>query len=145
MTSNLLYNRIHLLTGNKFNIDPDDPKISIPQKYYILLGNKHKKQVSLSEVVNAVHSIFSREEEYGYANLDQWGRFDHDKSFLVQNGLDQSPIIDELILYILSQLNLKTKSIWPKGKKVAVCLTHDVDAIDGLSYLWLRRINWYWR
>ena len=24
-------------------------------------------------------------------------------------------------------------------------MTHDVDAIDGFSYLWLRKINWYWR
>ncbi|MDL1967373.1 MAG: polysaccharide deacetylase family protein [Deltaproteobacteria bacterium] len=145
MTSDFLYNRIHLLTGNKLNIDPSDPPISIPQKYYLLLGNKQKKQVFLSEVVNAVHSILSRKEEYGDATLDKWGRFDHDKSFLVQNGLDQSPIIDELILYILNQLDLKTRSIWPEGKKFAVCLTHDVDAIDGLSYLWLRRMNWYWR
>ena len=26
-----------------------------------------------------------------------------------------------------------------------VCLTHDVDAIDGFSYLWLRKVNWDWQ
>lgn len=146
MTSNLLYNRIHLLTGNKLNIDPVDTRINISEKYYPLFGNKHRENnVSLNDVANLVHSILSRREEYGDANLDKWGRFDHDKSFLVQNELDQSPIIDELILDVLKQLGLKAGNIWPDGKKAAVCLTHDVDAIDGFSYLWLRKINWYWR
>ena len=146
MTSNLLYNRIHIFTGNKLNIDPVDTRISISEKYYPLFGNKlRENNISLNDAANLVHSILSRREECGDANLDKWGRFDHDKSFLVQNELDQSPIIDELILDVLKQLGLKAGNIWPDGKKAAVCLTHDVDAIDGFSYLWLRKINWYWR
>ncbi len=56
-------------------------------------GDQNK---SLNEVARLVHKILSREEEYGDTNLDKWGRFDHDKSFLVQNELDESPVIDEL-------------------------------------------------
>ena len=141
---NLFVNLVHLLTGKK--IDLDDLPICISSKYFALFDNKHKENnVALNDVANLVHSILARKEEYGDANLDKWGRFDHDKSVLVQNGLDQSPIIDELILDVVKQLNLKVKSIWPDGKKAVVCLTHDVDAIDGFSYFWLRKVNWYWR
>lgn len=146
MTSNLFYNQIRLLTGNKLNIDAANPKINIPRKYYLLFGSKHKdNNVSLNDVADLVHNTLLRKEEYGDGNLDKWGRFDHDKSFLVQNGLDQTAIVDELILDVIRQLNLKVKSIWPDGKKAVVCLTHDVDAIDGFSYFWLRKINWYGR
>jgi len=145
MASNLFYDRIHLLTGNRLNIDPADPPISILQRYYPLLGNKHKESnIVLSDVANLVNNTLSRKEEYGDTTLDKWGRFDYAKSFLVQNGLDQTPIIDELILDVIKQLGLKARNIWPEGKRMAVCLTHDVDAIDGFSYFWLRKINWYW-
>jgi len=144
MESNLFYQQIYLLTGNKDTIDPFYP-INIPRKYYPLFDNNQKDQISIGAVADLVHNILSRKEEYGNANLDKWGRFDHDKSFLVRNGLDQLPIIDELILDVIKQFELKFKSIWPDGKKAAVCLTHDVDAIDGFSYLWLRKTNWYWQ
>ena len=104
-----------------------------------------EQSIDLNEVASFVHNILSRKKEYGDTHLDKYGRFDHDKSFLVQNGLDQSPIIDELILDVIDQLGLKIRNIWPEGKKAAVCLTHDVDAIDGFSYFWLRKMNWYWR
>ena len=136
---------MHLLTRNKLNIDHASPVINISQKYHPLFdSNRRENNVSLNDVANLVNNTLSRKEEFGDANLDKWGRFDHDKSFLVKNGLDQLPIIDELILDVVKQLNLKVKSIWPEGKKAAVCLTHDVDAIDGFSYFWLRKINWYW-
>ena len=145
MINNLFYNQIYLLTGNKLDIDPADPPISISKKYYSLFDNKYREKISLNDVANLVNNNLSRKEEYGNTTLDKWGRFDHDKSFLVKNKLDQSPIIDELILDVVKQLNLKVKSIWPEGKKAAICLTHDVDAIDGFSYFWLRKFNWYWR
>lgn len=146
MTSNLFYNQIHLLTGNKLDIDPANLKINVPRKYLPMFGNKHKENnVALNDVAKLVNNTLLRKEEYGGSNLDKWGRFDHDKSMLVQNGLDQSPILDELVLDVIKQLGLKVKNIWPGGKKAAVCLTHDVDVIDGFSYLWLRKFNWYWK
>lgn len=129
------------LTGEK--IEPKDTYIDIPAKYSMLFGNKHEKlRVSLNDIANIVDSILLRKEEYGNANLDKWGRFDHNKSFLVQKQLDQSPIIDELLLDVIGQLGLKAKTIWPDEKKAAVCLTHDVDLFDGRSYLFLRKMLW---
>lgn len=138
MSSNLFYNQIQILTGNKLNLDPYDFPINIPPKYYALFGNSQKEQIPIGDVANLIHNTLSRKEECGNVKLDKWGRFDHDKSFLVQSGLDQSPIIDELIIDVIKQLGLKVKNIWPDGKKAVVCLTHDVDAIDGFSYFWLR-------
>lgn len=141
---NFFVERIHLLTGKR--IDLDGLPICIPSKYFDLFDNKHRENhIPLIDVAKLAHNTLSRKEEYGDANLDRWGRFDHDKCFLVKNGLDQSPIIDELILDVVKQLGLKVRNIWPDGKKAVICLTHDVDAIDGFSYLWLRKINWYWQ
>ena len=144
LKNDLFYQRIKILTGNNISIKPADKIVDVPACYGPLMGNNHGEQnIRLNEVASFVHNILFREEEYGDTNLDKWGRFDHDKSFLVQCGLDQSPIIDELVLEVIKQLKLNLRNIWPEGKKAAVCLTHDVDAIDGLSYFWLRKINWY--
>ena len=142
-SNNLLLDRIRLLVDKRIKLN-DDLSISIPSKYYSLFGNKYRDKISIGAVANLVNNTLSRKEEFGNSNLDKWGRFVHDKSFLVQNEFDQSPIIDELILDVVKQLNLKVRSIWPEGKKAAVCLTHDVDAIDGFSYFWLRKFNWHW-
>lgn len=144
--NSIFTDKIFLLSGNKINLKFYNPLINITKKYHPLFEGRYKNfNVSLNEVANLVDNILSRKEEYGNIKLDKLGRFNHNDSFLVQNKLDQSPIIDELILEILSQLNLKVRSIWPGGKKAAVCLTHDVDSIDGLSYFWMRKINWYWQ
>ena len=146
LKSNLFYQRIYFLTGERINLESTDLIINIPPHYGPLFGKEQKVQhINLNEVANLVHNILSRKEEYGDTNLDKWGRFDHNKSLLVQNGLDQLPIIDELIIEVIRQLSLKVRNIWPKGKKAAVCLTHDVDSIDGFSYFGLRKINWQWR
>lgn len=146
MAANLFYKKIRLLSEDKLNLTAINPRITIPPEYYPLLDNVRKEnKVFLKNIASVVHDILLRKEEYGDGNLDKWGRFDHDKSPFIQKGLDQSPIVDKLILDVIKQLNLKAKNIWPENKKAVVCLTHDVDAIDGFSYLWLRKINWYWR
>lgn len=141
----LFTNQVYLLTGKSVNLNTTNPNIIISQKYYSLFNNcKKKLNLPLNKVANLVDSILLRREEFGNGNLDKYSRFDHDKSILVNNRLDQSPIVDELILDVIKQLGLKIRNIWPKCKKAAVCLTHDVDALDGLSYFWLRKANWYW-
>ena len=144
LKNNLFYQRIYLLTGKKLNLNASDLIVNVPSRYGPLFGNKQGDQnKSLCEVASFVHKVLSREEEYGDSNLDKYGRFDHDKSFLVQNELDESPIIDELILDVIKQLNLNRKNIWPEGKKAAVCLTHDVDHFDGRSFIILRKLWWH--
>jgi len=140
----LFLDRVLLLTDKRVRLN-DDFYIHLSGKYSKLFGSKYSENITLREVANCVNHILVRKEEHGDANFDKWGRFDHNKSALVQNELDQAPIIDELILDIIKQLGLKVKNVWPGGKRAAVCLTHDVDAIDGFSYLWLRQINWYLR
>ncbi len=134
-----------MLTGKELDSDVGDPIIHVPSRFSLVFGESHRElYIHLNEVAYVIHNILSRKEEYGDANLDKCGRFDHDRSYLVRSGLDQSPIIDELVLDVIKQLNLTVKTVWPEGKKAVVCLTHDVDAIDGFSYFWLRKINWYW-
>ena len=132
---------IYSLTGKR--IEPKGTYVSILARYSMLFGNKYEElRISLNDVANLADSILSRKEEYGNTSLDKWGRFDHNKSFLVQKKLDQSPIIDELLLDVIGQLGLKAKTIWPDEKKAAVCLTHDVDLFDGRSYFFLRKMLW---
>lgn len=139
---NQFVDRVHLLTGKR--IDLNDLPVCIPSKYFALFGNNppKKNDFALSDVSNLVNYTLSRKEESGITNIDKWGRFDREKSLLVKDGLDQSPIIDELILDIVKQLNIKVRNIWPHGKKAVVCLTHDVDHFDGRSYLALRKMWW---
>lgn len=143
-SNNIFFNHVELLTSKR--IDTARDIVNISQKYHSLFSKEQKDfNISLGEVTRLINDILSRVEEYGENNLDKWGRFDRNKSFLVQNELDQSPVIDELILDVIKQLGLKVRNIWPPGKKAAVCLTHDVDSISGLSHLWLRQANWYSR
>lgn len=137
----LFIERVRLLTGKM--IKPNNVALNISSKYHPLFGNKLKvSNVTLNEVANLVNDVLCRKEEHGDANLDKWGRFDHSKSILVRNRLDQSPIIDELVLDVIKQLGLTIRTVWPDGKKAAVCLTHDVDHFDGRSYLFLRKMWW---
>lgn len=141
--NSIFLDRIFFLTGNNIDLKSYNPIVNIPEKYYLLFKNRQKYFSStLHEVANFVDIILSRKEEYGNINLDKWDRFNRNKSFLVLNRLDQSPIIDELIFDVIKQLKLKIRNIWPKGKMAAVCLTHDVDSFDGTSYLWLRKLSW---
>ena len=143
-SNNIFLNHVELLTSK--SIEGARDIVNISQKYHSLFSKEQKDfNISPGEVTRLINGILSRVEEYGENNLDKWGRFDRNKSFLVQNELDQSPVIDELILDVIKQLGLKVRNIWPRGKKAAVCLTHDVDSISGLSHLWLRQANWYSR
>jgi peptidoglycan/xylan/chitin deacetylase (PgdA/CDA1 family) len=141
--NNLFNQRVQILTGEKVESKFNGIIINIPPRYGQLLGGKNEElYMNYHDVANLIHNILSRNEEYGNAPLDKWGRFDHDKSYLVLNKLDQSPIIDELTLFICRQLKLKIKNLWPDGKKAAVCLTHDVDQFEGRTFLFIRKMWW---
>lgn len=64
--------------------------------------------------------IFTKKEEYNPIFLDQYGRFSHSQS-MHRNVM--APIISKFLY------STGTKPDYPDGKKFAVCLTHDIDAI----------------
>jgi peptidoglycan/xylan/chitin deacetylase (PgdA/CDA1 family) len=146
LAKGLLWKKLQQLTIENTVFPSLDSKLLIPRKYHFLFPDMLvEEKVAIKDIAEVVDNVLLREEERIEARLDKFGRFDHNKSILVRNGLDQSPIIDELVLDVIKQLNLTIKTIWSEGKKAVVCLTHDVDAIDGFSYFWLRKINWYWQ
>lgn len=141
--NNLFSERVRLLTGTEIGLN-DSMSVHVHPKYRQIFDVEIGDQkVSVKDVAVAVNNVLLRKEEHGSASLDKWGRFDHDRSNLVGAGFDQVPIIDQLMLDVLKQLHVQVKNIWPGRKKVAVCLTHDVDSIDGLSNLWLRKLGWH--
>ncbi len=146
MQHNLFYQGVQFLTGKKLDLDITDQIINIPPCFGPLFGGKEEKlSVSIKEAATTIHDILYRKEEHLHSNHDKWDRFDHDQSALVISGLDHSPIVDELVFCIIKQLKLTVRNIWPKGKRAAVCLTHDVDQFDGRSYLILRKMWWFYR
>lgn len=140
----MFIDNIYMLTGQR--LVPDNTLITLSAKYSkLFFDGDHEQQVSLNQIAKVVDSFLARQEEYGGKDLDRWGRFDHSKSLLVKKGEDQGPIVDKLLLDVIEQLGLSLKSIWPDGKKAAVCLTHDVDLFDGRSYFFLRKMLWLYR
>ena len=119
LESNLFYQRVYLLTGEKINREVAGRTVVIPPYYGPLFRREQQgeQNISLSEVARFVHKIFSREEEYGETNLDKRGRFDHGKSFLVQNGLDQFPIVDELIMEVIRTIKSENQKCMAQRQK----------------------------
>ena len=145
LSQGLFWEKLQQLTIENTGFPGLDRKLTISGKYHFLFPDKLvKEKMAFRDIAEVVDNVLLREEESKETRRDKFGRFDHNTSSLVRNGLDQSPIIDELVLDVIKQLNLTVKTVWPEGKKAVVCLTHDVDTIDGFSYFWLRKINWYW-
>jgi peptidoglycan/xylan/chitin deacetylase (PgdA/CDA1 family) len=143
LSQGLFWQQVQQLTGRNFVFPELDCKLVIPEKYHLLFSGKLVEgKVAFRDIVEVVDYVLLRKEEGAEVRLDKFGRFDRNCSKLANNGYDQSPIIDELILDVIKQLNLNVRSIWPEGKKAAVCLTHDVDLFDGRSYLFLRKMLW---
>jgi peptidoglycan/xylan/chitin deacetylase (PgdA/CDA1 family) len=144
VSDKLFDEQVYLRTGRKLDLHAAEDVINIPAKYSSLFGNEGEKlSLTLKDIAKFVSYHLLRNEESGSVNLDKRGRFDHNKSTLVKNKLGQSPIIDELISEIIEQLGLERRQLWPDAKKAAICLTHDVDSLDGTSYLCLRKGWWY--
>lgn len=95
------------------------------------------------DALKIIKYILLRSEEQDVVHLDKYGRFNRGNSILAKLNFDNRPIIDELLLEIVNQLGLNKINFWPDNKRAAVCLTHDVDAFDGTSYLFFRQGLWF--
>lgn len=133
----IMLNRyLNLITQFEHNIivNPDISKLACS------IGMRGCENVE--DALKLIKYIVLRHDEHGDTNLDKYGRFNRKDSVLAKFNLDNRPIIDELVLEIINQLGISKINFWPDNKRAAVCLTHDVDAFYGNSYLILRQIFW---
>jgi peptidoglycan/xylan/chitin deacetylase (PgdA/CDA1 family) len=88
------------------------------------------------DIVRATFWLLSREEELAVDRRDELGRFDDAASWLVRHGLAETPVVDRYAALLAELLMaaayeggslLPRKCRWPKGKRYAVVLSHDVD------------------
>jgi len=64
--------------------------------------------------------LYTKEEEYGNSLLDKYQRFPYSNS-------KHRDILDPEVSYYLAQKGLHVE--YPESKKLAVCLTHDIDLV----------------
>lgn len=93
-----------------------------------------------------------RIEEHGLSDWNYRKKFAYQDALATRQGVSQKPFVDLLIENFIDDLirlrDLKGKRTptikrpWPDGKKAAVCFSHDVDLLDGLTLLSVRRAFW---
>jgi hypothetical protein len=80
--------------------------------------------------------LLSRQEELGDGNRDAFGRFDCSASWLVRHGLAEVPVVDLYALFLAQLLEETARSAglpllrklpWPRARRYATVLSHDVD------------------
>lgn len=139
MPTDLLLERVRLLTGVTLHTNDLLCHLKIKDRYRCLFKTApDQTHEALSKLIK--HILYMGEE--ASAPRDKFGRFDRNSNLLVKTNLDQIPVIDQLLRDTISELGLQVRSIWPQGKKAVVCLTHDVDNIDGFSHLGVRKAYW---
>jgi hypothetical protein len=94
----------------------------------------------------------SRKEEGGAGSWSVRGRFPIEESRAAKDKVVQRPYLDLLIERFCDEVvrlrfcsghrTPEVKRPWPGSKQAAVCITHDVDLIDGSTALWARRAFW---
>ena len=78
-----------------------------------------------------IWDIFTRKEEYSPTITDKYGRFPHYAS-------TERSIFEPVVSAYLLKNGFGTS--YPDNKKFAVCLTHDVDSVDGKKAVLMGRI-----
>jgi hypothetical protein len=83
--------------------------------------------------------LLSRWEEVESKAADKHGRFPTRESISHQHGFSRRAVVNQYLQFLLQIISevararkvpLLRKCFWPDGKKLAVCLTHDVDIIQ---------------
>ncbi len=91
------------------------------------------------DLIASAFFFLSRREELS-SRRDKHQRFAASEALAVKAGFASRPVVSVyagflrfLLLRLASQAGvlLVFKSFWPKGKRAAVCLTHDVDVLSG--------------
>ena len=85
-----------------------------------------------NELLRAVFSLLSREEERLVAQRDQWECFAGTQSRLHALGVLERPLVNEwaqLLAHRLRGLSVEESPLWPRGARFAAMLSHDVDEV----------------
>lgn len=85
-----------------------------------------RKYANVSDIELLFHEL-SRREELVNPIRDMWGNWDFSYGTAHMDGKIFIPWVDQLVrgLFVPN----KEETVWPEGKKFAVCLTHDVDSV----------------
>ncbi len=110
-----------------------------------LAGHGLSRQLCLDELARLNYETLTRLEEADCGLHDRRGRFPFDQSDLARSNLSGKPVIDQVLVDALKDMNFQPAARWPDGRKAAVCLTHDVDLFDGTSFKVLRQASWWFK
>ena len=143
----------YYLTDNKQNLNGDiinysDEKLEL-KNYQIspsslLIGNGFEKPIGKFQndvfcffdnsnddhgfdIFSAVFYLISRMEEYNLSKVDIHGRFISNDSILVQNGVEQKPIVDLWVYDLMDKLNQKFKTNISSKRLFSQNCSFDID------------------
>ncbi len=88
--------------------------------------------VAIPRLPDQLARLFLRVEEYERPERDRWGIWDFASSENFHAGKLWEPEVDAWIAEVRRGLARTTalESLWPDGRRFAVCLTHDVDLLS---------------
>lgn len=98
----------------------------------LAIGIGEQSAHSLPSIPDYLKRLFLRTEEYENGDRDQWDNWEHAYAENYKKGRLWIPECDIWMheqRKRLSREGTTLVSLWPKGYKFAVCLTHDVDYI----------------
>ncbi|MEZ5046876.1 MAG: hypothetical protein R2831_07775 [Chitinophagaceae bacterium] len=96
----------------------------------LFVENSNDMQIFSDSDVQFIGKRLTHHEEREETIRDLWGNWEH--TFTQYNY--QIPYVDQFVLEKLKTHQIKQKSIWPKGKKFAVHISHDVDFVNDYSF-----------
>jgi hypothetical protein len=97
-------------------------------KHFLLnfFKNQNDLEVFRREDIRFIENILLHKEEKEIKARDTWGNWDFPYTDYDYN----KPYLDEYILDKINQNGIIKRNIWPNGKKMAVCFSHDVDVVS---------------
>jgi hypothetical protein len=101
----------------------------------VWLGLQRSSDADVPRLPARLERRFLRLEEYERPNRDAWDCWDHTFSENFQDGLLAVAEVDRWLRDRRAELrdSAALEPLWPRGKRFAVCLTHDVDVISPRS------------
>jgi peptidoglycan/xylan/chitin deacetylase (PgdA/CDA1 family) len=102
----------------------------------VVFSREQRRICFLGDIISSSFYLLSRREEYSDGPRDSFGRFPGKESYAYRERFLDFPVVDAYIMLLnellvrLSrefQIPFLKKSLWPQGRRWALCLSHDVD------------------